>query len=437
MEKVDKIISARWVAPFLDEKTTLENHSVVIHQGKIKDLLSTDQALQQYQSDHHHQMNEHILLPGFINTHTHNAMTLLRGIADDRKLMDWLNNYIWPTEKKFMSDQFVFDGSLLAIAELIKCGVTCFNDMYFFPEATARAVEQSGIRANLGINLIEFPTPYANNIDEYFSKGLQAYEQYHQHERINFCLAPHAIYTISDPTFVRVLELAEQHDMPIHIHVQETAEEVEQSIQERGKRPLKHLYDLGLVSPRMLAVHMTQIVDEDIAILKDTGAHIVHCPESNLKLASGYCPVQTLLDAGVNVALGTDGAASNNDLNMIGEMRSAAFMGKYVNQNPEALPAHKVVEMATLNGAKALNQADAIGSLAIGKQADCVAIDLNRIETQPVYDPIAQVVYAGSRDQVTDVWVAGKQLLAAGNLTTIDEQQLLANAKQWQAKIGA
>ncbi len=436
MQKVDSIISARWLAP-LDNNSDVvyENYSLVIDHGKILDLLATEKAIQKYQATDHQRLAEHVLLPGFINCHTHAAMNLLRGVADDRRLVDWLNNYIWPIEKKYLSDTFVYDGALLAIAEMIKSGVTCFNDMYFFTGAVARAIEQTGIRATIGMHLIEFPTPYAQTIDEYFAKEIQAYEQYHHHPLINFSVAPHSVYTISDPTFMRCKQLAEDYDLPIHIHMQETIDEIEQSLRERKKRPLKHLYDLGLVSSRMLAVHMTQIVDEDIAILQETNANIVHCPESNMKLASGYCPVSKLMKAGVNIALGTDGAASNNDLNMMGEMRSAAFLAKHMTGDPTALPAHQALQMATYNGAKALNQLEHIGSLRIGKQADCIAIDLNRIATQPVYDPLAQVVYASSREQITDVWVAGRALLQEGKLTTIDEQQLIANAKQWQNKI--
>jgi len=434
---VDTLIHARWIIPVEPESVTLEHHTLVIDNGRIIDLLPTPLAKQQYQGKTTENLNDHALLPGLINSHTHAAMTLLRGIADDLQLMDWLQNHIWPLEQKWMSEAFVKDGTDLAIAEMILGGTTCFNDMYFFPDITAQQAIRHGIRASVGLIVIDFPTVWAENSEAYIEKGLALYDQLRHQPLISATFAPHAPYTVSDEPLQKIRTFADELELPIHIHVHETLHEVEQAQAQSGQRPLQRLQELGLLNPSLIAVHMTQLTDEEISRFAESGAHIVHCPESNLKLASGFCPVAKCLAAGINVALGTDGAASNNDLDMFGEMRTVALLGKAVASDASAVPAMTALRMATINGAKALGLDNEIGSLSIGKAADVIAIDLSHLETQPLYCPVSQIVYAASRQQVTDVWVAGKRLLNQRQLTTINTDELKVKIAQWQARLSA
>jgi 5-methylthioadenosine/S-adenosylhomocysteine deaminase len=362
-------------------------------------------------------------------------MSLLRGIADDLPLMEWLQHHIWPLEQQWMSEEFVKDGTDLAIAEMIRGGTTCFNDMYFFPNITAQQAQRYGIRATVGLIVIDFPTVWAKDSDEYLSKGLSLTEQLRDSTLCSTAFAPHAPYTVSDAPLQKISEYTKQLHRPVHIHVHETLHEIDQAVQQTGKRPLQRLQELGLVNSSLIAVHATQLTDAEITLLAETGANIVHCPESNLKLASGFCPVAKCLAAGINVALGTDGAASNNDLDMFGEMRTAALLGKAVANDASAVSAMTALRMATINGAKALGLANDCGSLTIGKAADVIAIDLSQLETQPLYNPVSQIVYAASRQQVTDVWVAGKRLLQNRQLTTFDLSELNTRISVWQQRL--
>lgn len=436
MQTVDLIINARWIVPVTASQQVLENHAVIVKDSRIVALLPQQQATQLYTAAATHDMNEHCLIPGLINNHAHTAMSLFRGLADDLPLMTWLNEHIWPAEKLFVADSFVESGSALAIAEMLRGGTTCFNDMYFFPDATARVVDRSGIRASLGMVVIEFPTNWAANVDEYMHKGQQLHDHYRHHPRITTAYAPHAPYTVADTTLEKIIVNAEEMDLPIHMHVHETAAEVSQSVEEFSMRPLERLKQIGLLSPRLIAVHMTQLTQEEIEWCAEAGVHIAHCPESNLKLASGFCPVAELDKNGINITIGTDGAASNNDLDMFAEMRQAALLAKAVGQDPSAVPAYKALEMATVNAAKSLGLDQHTGSLEVGKYADLVAVDMSSLESQPMFDVVSQLVYATGRDKVTDVWVAGKQLLTSRQLTTLNETKIIADTQQWANKIG-
>ncbi|WP_347987068.1 TRZ/ATZ family hydrolase [Methylomonas sp. AM2-LC] len=433
--QVDLIIQARWIIPVEPEFVIHENYSLVINDGRIIDLLENQAALNQYQARTLEKRPEHALIPGLINCHTHAAMCLLRGLADDLPLMDWLQNHIWPAEQKWVSAAFVRDGTDLAIAEMLRSGTTCFNDMYFFPEITAQQAIQHGIRANIGLIVFDFPTVWAENADAYLNKGLALRDQLRHERLITHSFAPHAPYTVSDAPLKKIRTFADEMELSIHMHVHETAYEVSNQQQTTQQTPLQRLHDLGLLSPSFMAVHMTQLADEDINLFANTGAHIVHCPESNLKLASGFCPVAKCLEAGINVALGTDGAASNNDLDMLGEMRTAALLAKGFSGNAGAVPAIDALKMATINGAKALGLETEIGSLSIGKAADVVAIDLSELETQPLFNPVSQIVYATSRNQVSDVWVAGEHLLNQHQLTRIDIADLRQRIAVWQQRL--
>jgi 5-methylthioadenosine/S-adenosylhomocysteine deaminase len=435
--QVDTVIHARWIIPVEPESVTLEHHSLVLDGGRIIDLLPTEWAKAKYQGKVTETLPNHALLPGLINSHTHAAMSLLRGRADDLPLMDWLQNHIWPLEQQWMSAEFVKDGADLAIAEMLLGGTTCFNDMYFFPDITAAQAIQHGIRASIGLIVVDFPTVWAQNSADYIAKGLALHEAWRDEPLITTTFAPHAPYTVSDEPLQKIRQLAAQFNSPVHIHVHETRHEVEQAQADSGKRPLQRLHELGLLSPALLAVHATQLNDAEIALLAATGCHIVHCPESNLKLASGFCPVAKCLAAGINVALGTDGAASNNDLDMFGEMRTAALLGKAVADDASAIPAMTALQMATINGAKALGLAHETGSLRIGKAADVIAVDLGGLATQPLYCPISQLVYAASRQQVSDVWVAGKRVVKQQRLMTLDVDALKARVGLWQQRLSA
>jgi 5-methylthioadenosine/S-adenosylhomocysteine deaminase len=437
MTFVDTLIHARWIIPVEPESVTYENHTLVIDKGRIIDLQPTDVAKLMYQGTTTENLNTHALLPGFINCHTHAAMSLMRGIADDLPLMDWLQNHIWPLEQKWMSEAYVRDGTDLAIAEMIMGGTTCFNDMYFFPDITAQQAAQHGLRACVGLIVIDFPTVWAENSEVYINKGLAVREQLRHQPLITTSFAPHAPYTVSDKPLQEIRTYADELDIPITMHVHETLHEVEQAQANTGQRPLQRLHKLGLLNPSFIAVHMTQLTAEEITLVAESGAHIVHCPESNLKLASGFCPVSLCLSAGINVALGTDGAASNNDLDMMGEMRTAALLAKAVAQDASSVPAMTALRMATINGAKALGLEHETGSLTIGKSADVIAIDLDHIETQPLYCPVSQIVYAASRQQVTDVWVAGKQLLKQRQLTTFNLAALKERTDEWQKRLSS
>jgi len=432
---IDTLINARWIIPVVPAGEVYDDHSLAIDDGKIIDILPTHKARDKYTALEEHQLDTHAIIPGLINCHTHAAMILFRGLADDLPLMEWLNNYIWPAEQKWVDTEFVLDGTRHAIAEMICSGTTCFNDMYFFPDHTAEVAVECGMRSVLGLLVIDFPTAWAKDADEYLLKGEQVHDKYRHNPLLHTAFAPHAPYTVSDGSLKRINTLAEELDIPIHMHVHETWDEIEKSMEQHSKRPLQRLEELGLLSNRLIAVHMTQLDTEDINLVAQNGVNVAHCPESNLKLASGFCPVFDLDQANINIALGTDSAASNNNLDMLGEMRTAALLAKGVVGDCSVMPANKILEMATINSAKALGIDNVTGSLTNGKDADVVAIDLNKIETQPLYEPVSQIVYACNRNQVTDVWIAGKQLLMERELTTIDEIAVIEKTKLWQERI--
>ncbi len=436
-QQVDTIIKARWIIPVDNNNQVLENHALAINHGHIIDISDFDTVDEQFDAAEHIDLNGHALIPGLINSHTHASMTLFRGLADDMPLMDWLNNHIWPAEQQWVGEEFVADGTRLAVAEMIKSGTTCFNDMYFFPDVTAQVAANANMRASVGLIVIDFPSSWASDQNDYFDKGLKVHDHYRDHPLIKTAFAPHAPYSVSDEPLERVQMLANELELPVHMHVHETADEVKLGLEKYKMRPLARLDKLGMVSPALMAVHMTQLTDEEIQLIADAGASVVHCPQSNLKLASGFCPVAGLLSSGINVALGTDSAASNNNLNMLEEMQTAALLAKGVANDASALPAQQALRMATINGARALGIADETGSLEIGKAADITAIKLDNIATEPVYNPVSQIVYASQANDVTDVWIAGKQVLKNQRLTLMDENQVMEKARDWRVKISS
>lgn len=427
----------KWIIPIEPHASVLSDASLVMEDAVIVGIMPSAAARQQHANAEHIDLPTHALLPGFVNLHAHSAMCLLRGLADDLALMEWLHEHIWPAEKKHVSEQFVFDGSLHAMAEMIRGGTTTVNDMYFFHHAVARAGVQSGMRTVVGCSVLEFPNAYCQDADDYLQKAQDVIRDFAGQQGVAFKLAPHAPYTVSDASFKKIIALAQQLSVGIHCHIHESVDELATSMKEYGVRPLTRLDQLGLLSPQLIAAHVVHADDAEITLLQQRGVHVAHNPASNLKLASGMARIHAMQLAGINVGLGTDGSASNNKLDMLADMRLAALLAKTQSGEPTALDAAQALEMATLSGAKALGLDREIGSLVAGKYADMIAIDLSALETTPVYDPISQIVYAAGREQVSDVWVHGRCLMRGRQLLTLDSGALMETALAWQAKIAA
>lgn len=432
---VDLLLKARWIIPVVPADQVFEDCALAVQDGRILALVPQAEADKRFNAAEIIDLHEHILIPGLVNAHGHAAMSLLRGYADDKPLQEWLEQHIWPTEAKWMAEDFVRDGTELAMAEMILGGTTCFADMYYFPDIAAAAAQHAGMRAQIAAPILDFPTAWAGNADEYISKALAVHDDFRSSDLVRIAFGPHAPYTVSDAPLQRIAMLAEELQAPIHIHVHETAFEVDQAQQASGKRPLQRLQDLNLLSPLCQCVHMTQVTAADIQLLRQSGAHVIHCPESNLKLASGFCPVEQLLIEGINVAIGTDGAASNNDLDLLAEVRTAALLAKAVAGNAAALNAHAALRLATINGAKCLGLETEIGSLEPGKAADITAIHCQDITCLPLFDPASHLVYTQNTHRVSDVWVRGKALLRERKLQSLNEASIAARAREWQEKM--
>lgn len=434
-KSIDTLIEARWVIPVESDRRVLENHAVAVSNGHIESVLPVTEARQRYNPATVVTLNDHALVPGLINLHTHAAMALMRGLSDDLPLMDWLNDHIWPAEQTHVSDAFVHDGTRLACAEMLLGGVTTFNDMYFFPRAAARAAMEAGMRAAVGMIVIDLPSAYASDAQDYLSKGLAFRDEMKGNPLLHFCFAPHAPYTVNDEHLRHVATYASELDLPVHIHLHETRDEIDGSLKTHKVRPLQRLHDAGLLGPGLIAVHAVHLTAEEIALLARYGCHVAHCPSSNLKLGSGIAPVTAMLAAGLNVGLGSDGAASNNRLDLFTEMRLAALLAKGTSHDATAIPAWQALEMATINGAKALALDDRTGSITAGKLADLTAVDLSGIATAPCYDPVSHLVYAAGREHVTDVWVHGRRVVDRGQLTSLDKNELIARSHYWRDRL--
>ncbi|MCZ8235890.1 MAG: TRZ/ATZ family hydrolase [Inhella sp.] len=431
------LLLPRWLLTLKAGEPVQTGQAVLLEGERIAAVGAAADLMAQHPNATRVELPEHVLMPGLINSHTHSAMSLLRGVADDLGLMDWLNNHIWPLEKQWVSHEWTRLGSLFSAAEALRGGVTTLNDMYFFPEAMAEAALQAGIRAAVSINVIDFPTGYASGPDDYIAKGVAAYEKYKGERLLQFTSSPHAPYTVSDETFVKLRQLSERHDMVMHCHIHETMDEVNGGVQQHGVRPLARLEKLGLMNERMIAVHMVHLTDDEIAMLAKNKVHIAHNASSNLKLASGIARVADLDAGGVNVALGTDGAASNNRQDMFEEIRQAALLAKGSSGQPTVLNARRALEMATIGGAKALGREADLGSIEVGKLADVIAVDLSAPECRPVYHPDAQLVYVAAREHVSDVWVQGERVLKQRQLTRFNLSQVLAEVEETVAKMKA
>lgn len=431
----DLVIEARWIATVEPNQPLLENYAVIVQAGVIIKILPIEEARQQYTASSLVCLDEHVLIPGLINLHTHAAMSLMRGIADDIPLMKWLNDHIWPAEKAILSERYVRDATTLACAEMLSGGITCFNDMYFYPQATASVASQVGMRANLGLVVLEFPSIYASDADDYLQKGGAAHDSWRNNPLITSSLAPHAPYTVSNQTFEKVITYAEQLGVGIHTHLHETRDEIAQSEAQFGLRPLQRVAEFGLLGPNLVAAHCVHLQPNEIDLLAEYGCHVAHCPSSNLKLASGIAPVAQLLARGVNVGLGTDGVASNNRLDIFTEMRLAALLAKGVSEDATVIPAHQALEMATINAAKAMGLDHKIGSIEVGKLADLAAVKLSNLTTAPYYDPISHLIYSCGREHVTHTWVAGELRYSNGVYANIEPMELKDIINTWQPKL--
>ncbi|MCG2580098.1 MAG: TRZ/ATZ family hydrolase [Marinobacter sp.] len=428
-------INARWLVPVVPANTVLHNQAVIIQGDRIAAVVSREEADARFRVRETIDLDHHVVLPGLINMHGHAAMSLFRGMADDLPLMTWLNDHIWPAEGAFINETFIADGTQLAMAEMLRTGTTTFADMYFFPEIVAQIAHDAGMRAQVCFPLLDFPTPWGSGPDEYLDKGAAFIREWQGDDYIMPAIGPHAPYTVSDDPMMRAVALSADTDVPIQIHLHETAFEVAEALEKSGKRPTARLAELGVLGTRTQCVHMTQIDESDIALLQQSGAHVIHCPESNLKLASGLCPVQKLAEAGINVAIGTDGAASNNDLDLLGEMNTAAMVAKVVAGDAAALSAHQAIAMATIQGARALGREHDLGSLEAGKLADIIAVDLSDPFLQPVYDPASHLVYSNHGRQVSHSWINGIPQVQEGRLTRIDVPDLMLRVQSWSDRI--
>lgn len=430
---IDLLLAPRWIIP-VEPAGVLTGHGVAVHAGEIVAVMPLANALEHYQPDTLIELRDQVLLPGLINLHTHAAMSLMRGFADDVPLMHWLHHHIWPAEKQHLSEAFVRDGTLLAAAEMLRGGTTCCNDMYFFPQAAAESFLAAGMRATVGMIVLEFPSAYAADADDYLMRGLQIRDSLKHEALLSFNFAPHAPYTISDKTFSRIGTLAEQLGLSIHTHLHETADEISDSLTRFGVRPIERLANLGLLGPNFIGVHAVHLTDTDIDALAQYNCHIAHCPTSNLKLGSGIAPLGAMLEAGINVGVGSDGAASNNRLDLFAEMRLAALLAKGMGGDAAMCSAEWALRMATLNAARALNLDHQIGSLTVGKRADIIAVDLGALHHQPVYDPLSHLVYVAGREDVTHVWVDGNLRVQNRVLVDFDTDDLRARTAYWQLK---
>ena len=438
MQHCDTLIVPRWCVPVEPAGTVLEGHALAIVDGRIEALLPLAEARQHFQASVVVQRPQHALIPGLVNTHTHAAMTLFRGLADDLPLETWLKDFIWPVERRWVSAEMVRDGTELAIAEMLRGGTTCFADQYFFPEIVAEAATELAMRAVVATPVVDFPTVWANDASQYLQKAADlVHDPYANHPLITTAFAPHSTFALADESFAELRVLADQLDVPVQIHLHESAAEVAISLRDTGKRPFERLAEAGLINASLLAVHAVHMTEHETARFAETGVSIAHCPSSNLKLASGIAPVAAYRAAGVNVALGTDGAASNNRLDLITEMRTAALLAKASAGDASVVTATEALRMATLDGAKALGLEQRIGSIEAGKQADLACVDLGALNSQPVHDVVSHLVYAAQSAQVSDVWVAGRHQLDDGRLTHIDTDNLFARAREWRDRLAA
>ncbi len=435
MEPVDTLITARWVVPVEPDGRVLEDHAVAIHGGQIVAVLPAAEARARYAAREHVDRPSHVLMPGIVNAHTHAATTLLRGREQNQRPGPWQPGGVRALERRWSGPEYVRDGTELAIAEMLRAGVTCFADMHLWPDVVAQTAAECHVRASIGLLVSEAATAWAATADEHIDRGMHLRDQYRGDPLLSTHFAPYAPHSLSDATLARVRRLADELDLPVALHLHETAWEIEESEGRFGMRPLARLASIGLASPQLRAVHMAHVTPSDLEMLAGSGASVVHCPESNLKRGAGVCPLPDLLGRGVPVSLGTGEAASNDDLDVLGEARTAGLLASGVSASPGAVVASDLLRMATLEGARALGLGELTGGLVPGKWADLCCMNLKSPRSWPVSDVVATVIYSASSRQVTDTWVAGRRLLADGALVYLDEAAVLERAESWRVRM--
>ncbi len=435
MQNVDYIIHADYVLPMDESLAVIKDGAIAVKGTKVLKVGTSQEIFKKYSPRAIINGSQHVVFPGLINTHTHAAMVYFRGIADDQPLKEWLENHIWPAENQWLSPEFISDAIELACLEMLKGGITTYNDMYFYEDAAGEATKRVGMRAVLGVGLLDFPTKSASTTEEYFANAESFIKGWKGDNLITPCIAPHALYTCGPETLKRARKVADIYDIPIHIHLSETKWEAEEIMRRFGMSPVEYLESLGFLNERVLAAHCVWLTELEIEILAKRRVGVSHCIESNLKLASGIAPVVRMLKAGVRVTFGTDGAGSNNDLNILSEMSTAAKLHKAVSGDPTALDAKTALLMATRWGAEVLGLGKVTGSIEEGKAADLVMADLNKPHLVPMYSIYSHIVYSMRPSDVEMVMVDGKIVVNDGKLTTTDESEILYKAKKWCEKI--
>ncbi|NCO68389.1 MAG: S-adenosylhomocysteine deaminase [Nitrospirae bacterium CG_4_10_14_0_8_um_filter_41_23] len=437
MQDVDYIICGDYVLPMDEGLTVIKDGAIAVSGTDILEVGTSKEILKKYTSEAIIMGEGKAVFPGLINTHTHAAMVYFRGIADDIPLTDWLKNHIWPAENRWLSPEFISDAVELACLEMLKGGVTTYNDMYFYEDAAGKSTKRMGMRAVLGSGILDFPSKSASTTDEYFVNAESFIKNWKGDELITPCIAPHALYTCGPESLKRARHVADKYDIPIHIHLSETRWEVNEIKNRFMMAPVEYLDSIGFLDERVLAAHCVWMTDGEIKILSQRRIGVSHCIESNLKLASGIAPVVKMLNAGVKVTFGTDGAASNNDLNILSEMSTAAKVHKALSNNPTVLDAKTILLMATRWSAEVLGLGDKIGSIEKGKMADIVTINLKKPHLTPIYNVYSHIVYAAMASDVETVMVNGKVVVNEGRLCNADEEEILIKASGWQKKIKA
>ncbi|RMD52556.1 MAG: amidohydrolase, partial [Nitrospirae bacterium] len=432
MNSVDQIVYADYILTMDDELSLIEDGGVVVKDGKIYHIGRSEDIKRRFTPKMTYGGRMKVLMPGLINTHTHAAMVFFRGMADDMPLNTWLQEHIWPVERKMLSSEFVSAAVELAALEMVKAGITTYNDMYFFKDAAAIATSKIGMRAVLGVGILDFPTKVASTVDEYIAGAERFIKEWKGDELITPAVAPHALYTCGTDTLKRAKKLSEKYSTPVHIHLSETQWEVGEIRKKHGMSPVSYLNSIGFLDEHVVAAHCVWLNDEEIEILSEKGVFVSHCVKSNLKLASGIAPVVKMLDSGVKVTFGTDGAASNNTLDIIDEMSVAAKLHKAVSNDATALNDRLALLMATRWGAMALGIEEKTGSIEVGKDADFILADLNKPHLTPIYDIYSHIVYAMRSSDIEYVTIRGDIIVEDGRLKTMDEDEIMNKARYWQ-----
>lgn len=435
------IIAAQWIATQNPVGQVLENHGIAIgSNGRILSVAPLDQLQQEFPETLIEHRPNHLLTPGLINLHSHVPMTLLRGVGDDLPMRQWLEERIWPLEAKLVSPEFCYDGALLAGVEMLLNGVTCFSDSYFHVDAIAAATLDLGMKAHLSTGIVEFPTPYAQSAADYIRRGLTIRDQFRGEQNLSFAFGPHAPYSVSDETFKQVITLSMELGLGVQTHLHETADEVAESIKRYGMRPIARMKALGLLDCPLIAAHCVHLNSTDIEMLATHEVHVAHCPTSNLKLASGIAPIPAVIAAGINFGFGTDGSASNNRLDLLREGNLGSLLAKGTSGKADLLDATMTLAGLTINAARAIGRDSQIGSIAVGKSADLVTWDLSGFEHQPVFDPIAQLLFTGAGVSAADVFVNGQSVVHKRQLVGSAQQRLLstvtARLPMWHNRVG-